>query len=169
VARVRLSFAGDAVRRKEYLQERKLLIGFELEAAKSFDQTMITLSAGALGFSIAFIQQIAPTPQYKIWLYAAWLGFAVTLIIVLVAFLVSQQATRRQRLYNDLSYQGLSESTTQFNWWIELTKGLNWLSVICFIFGVIFLVVFSIANLNETKTTTSDKMQRLLLPIPWLK
>lgn len=53
-------------------EERKLLIDAKREAARSFDQTMIMLSAGTLGLSLTFIQQLPTKPaQWRAVLSAA--------------------------------------------------------------------------------------------------
>jgi len=88
---------------KFYLEERKLLIAAEQEAAKSYDQFMITLSSGALGLTILYLEKVAPHPRPATypWLVAAWVCFALTLCVMLGSFLMSQSSFRRQRKLND--------------------------------------------------------------------
>ena len=49
----------ECILQEDYHKERKVLIDGEWEAARSFDKAMLTLSAGALGLSITFIDKIA--------------------------------------------------------------------------------------------------------------
>jgi len=134
--------------RKTYLEERKLSIEAEREAAHSFDQAMLTLSAGALGLSITFVRQVAPaTPQHKEWLVVAWSGFILALLATLASFLFSQSALRRQRDILDLDYEGKLSAQQQKNIPATITDLLNWASIVCFIAGVISFVTFAIKNL----------------------
>lgn len=134
--------------RKEYLEERKLSIELEREAAHSFDQAMLTLSAGALGLSITFIRQVAPTTtHYKEWLFRAWGGFILALLAILVSFLVSQFALRRQRDILDLEYESKLDARQQKNLPASITNLLNLVSIVFFIAGVISFTVFAAENL----------------------
>ena len=54
--------------------KRVLLIDAKRDAARSFDQTVITLSAGALGISLTFAQQRATKPvKWRTFLSVAWI------------------------------------------------------------------------------------------------
>ena len=94
--------------RKGYLEERTLLIDAEREASRNFDRYILTLSAGALALSLAFVRELAPTPHSgsTILLAGVWLAFGLALIITLLSFLVSQTALRRQRDLLDRNYKG---------------------------------------------------------------
>ena len=61
-----------------YLEERKDLVKAEQSMYERFDKAILTLSAGALGISITFINQIAPTPKPNTrgWILSAWLLFS---------------------------------------------------------------------------------------------
>ncbi len=84
--------------RKEYLNERELLIKTENEMSKSFDRAMITLSAGALASSITFIDKlVASIIAGRVYLILSWIGFVVALLSILISFLLSQSAFRKQR------------------------------------------------------------------------
>lgn len=135
--------------REEYLEERNLLIDAERESARSFDKSMITLSAGALGLSITIIRHVAPTPQVVMLLYFAWGGFIFALLCTLTSFLLSQSALRRQREILDLDYEGGKPARDQKNCQAAITNCLNWLSIISFIVGVICFVLFGIKNLSQ--------------------
>jgi hypothetical protein len=133
--------------RETYLEERKLLIDAEREAARSFDKAMITLCAAALGLSISFVRYVAPVPKATTLLYVAWVCFVLALIVTLFSFLTAQSAMRKQRAILD-RYCGkeLSEGEKR-NRWATCTKWLNVSSIILFISGVVFLVCFSVQNL----------------------
>lgn len=126
--------------RQEYLEERKFLIELENQQAKSFDKAMITLSASALAFSIAFVRDFTLKPKVECLLFVAWTGFIVALLTILLSFLFSQSALRKERNIRDIEYE--EDPCKQCNFWAKATNVLNWLSIISFIVGIIFLALF---------------------------
>lgn len=138
----------DDPQREAYLEERKMLIEAEGEAAQSFDKALTTLSAGAFGLSLAFIRFIAPAPQAVGWLYVAWSGLVLSLLSVLLSFLMSQYAFRRQRDILDADYIAEEQADEQeSNGWAIATGRLNLLSIVSFVVGVVALAYFAIRNL----------------------
>jgi hypothetical protein len=90
-----------------YLNERTRLTSSKQEASKSYDQTILTFSAGAVALSITFLEKLAPTPTAKPFLYTSWIFFALAIFSTLYSLLASQRAieeaigdleTRYQRL-----------------------------------------------------------------------
>jgi hypothetical protein len=79
-----------------YLQERTRLTTAKQEAAKSYDQTILTFSAGAIGLSITFLKEIAPKAHAPGLLYASWIFFAVAMLSTLYSLLASQRASEDQ-------------------------------------------------------------------------
>lgn len=132
-----------------YLEERKQSIAAEQDTAKQFDKSILTLSAGALALSLTFINQVAPHPKaYSIcFLVSAWSLFCVSVCLTLISFLTSQGACRRYREILDADMLGEdSNNNNSPGWW---TNWLNYLSIGFFIFGIIFLIIFSYINLSE--------------------
>ncbi|MBI4823181.1 MAG: hypothetical protein HY805_02990 [Nitrospirae bacterium] len=134
---------------KVYL--RKLLIEAERETAQQFDKAILTLAAGALALSITFIKQIAPDPKpvSKYFLLGAWIFFCLSMLSTLISFLTSQKACRNARdiLDEEISHNDKQHNTTKENKATSWTNRLNYFSIGFFIFGVIFLIVFSAINL----------------------
>ena len=123
--------------REEYLRERELLIKIESEMSKSFDKAMITLSAGALALSITFIDKlIASIVVGKVYLVLSWIGFVVALMSILISFLLSQSAFRKQREILDHVYSGAGNQKS--NCFSIITNWLNIISISFFII-VIFM------------------------------
>jgi hypothetical protein len=120
---------------------RQWLIQADHTASRDFDRTVVALSAGALGLSIVFVQNIAPQPVHKEWLAIAWGLFAASLIANLASFLTSQHALRWEMRHFD------EEVETAGGWLGKTTIGLNWCSAVAFILGVIALVTFAYLNL----------------------
>ena len=131
-----------------YITERKSLVEAELEQSRLFDKAILTLAAGALGLSITFIRQIAPTPDPNtIWmLIVAWVAFSSSVLVTLTSFLTSQFACRRQR--DILDAQQSDRTAGSCNGFGIATVILNVLSAILFVIGVGFMVVFSISNFS---------------------
>lgn len=118
--------------------ERKLLIDAKRDAARSFDQTMITLSSGALGLSLTFVQQLATKPaQWRAFLSAAWLCFDFALVAILISFILFQYAIDARI---DLREQIARR-------WDKGARRANWTSLFSFTLGVVALLIFSIKNL----------------------
>lgn len=116
--------------------ERKLLIDVKRDAARSFDQTMITLSGGALALSLTFVQQLAEKPaQWRAVLIAAWLAFGTALVSILISFLLFQYAI-------DARIGGEDQPA-----WDRWTRRANWISLLSFGTGVVTLLIFCLKNL----------------------
>ena len=135
--------SSDGLEREAYLEERKMLIEGEGEASQSFDKTLVTLSAGAFGLSLAFIVQVAPRPVTMWALYLAWGGLVLSLLSVLLSFLMSQYGFRRAQEILDSRYKGGIEES---NVWNTATGILNVFSIVSFIVGVVSLAYFAVRN-----------------------
>lgn len=69
----------------------------------SFDKSMLTLSSGALGVSLAFIKDIVPLGQAA-WIFlllASWIAFALCIVTTVVSFQFSIAALKKQRDFLD--------------------------------------------------------------------
>src|SRR5438094_8679598 len=75
-----------------YLSERTRLSTGKREQAKSYDQTILTYSAGAIALSITFLEKVVRNPDVKSWLYTSWILFALAMMSTLYSFLASQKA-----------------------------------------------------------------------------
>lgn len=118
------------------------LIQADHTASRDFDRTVVTLSAGALGLSIAFIQNIAPQPIHKGWLAIGWGLFALSLIANLASFLTSRQALRWEMQHFD------EDVETPGGPFAKATVALNLGAAAAFVLGVLALVTFAYLNLR---------------------
>jgi hypothetical protein len=66
----------------DYARQRELATVQAHEAAKNFDQTLVTLSAGAVALSVSYLRPAAPSML----LVGAWSAFALALVAALVSF-----------------------------------------------------------------------------------
>jgi hypothetical protein len=134
-----------------YLKERSILIDAERESARSFDKFILTLSAGSFGLSLTFITKIVLYfNRWTIWLLAvAWISFVVSILSTLISFLTSQAGCRRQRDILDKIFKDKIATDQEINKPAQWTEWLNIVSIIFFVIGAIFLIIFSITNVCE--------------------
>jgi len=131
-----------------YIEERAKLIQSQAEETHKFDKAILTLAAGAFGFSLAFIKEIVPEVKVGtfVWLLAAWTNYGVSLLSTLISFLVSQSACRKQvEILEKVIFDGKKRESEK-NRTAKWTFGLNIVSIAAFILGVILLVVFVSMN-----------------------
>jgi len=136
-----------------YLEERKSLIEQKIEGATSFDKSILTLSSGALGLSLLFIEKIAPEikPGTTCLLVLAWVFFGLSILSTLISFLTSQSACDKQvEILEALFCEDAGDkSKCGQNKYAYVTQLLNYGSIAIFIIGVIFLIVFSSINVSK--------------------
>jgi hypothetical protein len=128
---------------KEY---RTFLISADQKAQEDFDKTVLTLSGGALGISIAFVKDIIGSNPIEVsWaLVWAWINWAASLTCTLASFYLSQQALRKsvQQVDSGQIYQ-----ETPGGRFSKVTSITNGLGIVFFILGVVFIVLFAYRNL----------------------
>jgi hypothetical protein len=125
--------------------ERQWLVHADHTASRDFDKAIMTLAAGALGVSIAFVRDFAPHPRHVAWLGAAWVCFALSLLLILISFLASQLALRDEVRWID---RGRKENGYPGGCAGKATVGLNWSSAAGLILGVVCLVAFALYNVK---------------------
>lgn len=124
------------------LEERNRLIASHQDASDSFDRALMTLSAGSLGLSIAFVKDIDPDPVAVAVLEASWILMGFALFFIVFSFAASVEVHKRliDGLDTDRSYEDEP-------WWVRRgVSFLNGLSAISFVGGAILLIVFAIKN-----------------------
>lgn len=136
----------EVLERDAYLDERKLLIDLTSKANQDLDKALITLSAGAIGFSIAFVKQFSQSPlQHRSLLFTTWALLSGSLTSVLLSFFFSQFSLKRMQKNLDAYYENQNDPGT--NPWSRVTNALNFASLLTFTVGVILLAVFVGKNL----------------------
>lgn len=157
-----------------YAGERTLLVEMEQKSADQHDKAILTVASGGLALSITFLKDIAPNPLPETWKYlgVSWACFVVGILAVLLSFLTSQSACRKQRDFLDELYQkGSVTVTAKKNWWSSWTNGLNWVSYALVFFAVVFFTLFSWLNLGKggheamTDTPQNQQVQSSMKPI----
>jgi len=137
--------------REVYLQERRELNEAEAEQIRSFDKSILTLSAGALGLSLTFIKDVVPkvAPCTSLFLYVGWACFVVSLLLTLSSFQISALAIRRQRAILDANEAGTDVGQQFGNLPARWTNNLNWASLYIFVFGAAMLTLFVALNVYQ--------------------
>lgn len=141
-----------------YFRERTSLVEMEQKSADQHDKAILTLTAGALGLSLTFIDRIAPNPAANtLWVVGtAWLLFILSIFAILASFLTSQSACRRQRELLDGEYS-TGEPPEEINKFADATRYLNVAAYSCFLIGVVFLASFSWVNLGKAKNMSNEQ------------
>lgn len=145
-----------------FVAERRALNSTLLELTARHDKAILILSGGALGFSVTFLDKIAPHPlPGSKWLLAvSWLCLLASIATQLLALSSSQKAMHRQieildREYTPLLYQQLGESTEvdRKNKYRKDTAYWNCIAMWTLIIGIGLLYVFAGWNALERSTT----------------
>jgi len=134
-----------------YFKERSELTRAKIDQARQFDRYILTLASGTFGFSVVFMRYIAPNPNISTipLITAALVSFGASIFSTLLSFLMSQKAIVKQLEIMDLWYKKeaeLSELESK-NKFADWTTRLNWISIVLFVIGGIFLIVFVALNL----------------------
>jgi len=136
-----------AVERKEYLDERNILLEGRSNAVRSLEKTLVTLAAGALALSITFLHDIAPHPVQKVWLYASWSLLFVSLAFMLTVFILSIHVF--EKVIDVLGAEYQKKEAKRPKRLICCLKWLEWISFASLILGSIFFAVFALVNLPK--------------------
>jgi hypothetical protein len=149
---------GYAMSEDTYFRERTSLVEMEQKSADQHDKAILTLTAGALGLSLTFIDRIAPNPAANtLWVVGtAWIAFILSIFAILASFLTSQSACRRQRELLDSEYS-TGEPPEETNNFADATRYLNVAAYSCFLLGVVFLASFSWVNLGKANHMSNEQ------------
>ena len=145
----------EALDKETYHSTRQAYNEAELEMSGRYDKWVLTLSGGALGLSITFIEKIAknPTADTLFWLKISWVCLVLSLLSALLSLVTSQSAIRENRQELDLAHSENRAPQFAFpRWFTWITNILNWGSLLLFIAGVAFLCIFSFKNIDKSIT-----------------
>lgn len=126
----------------ETASERDRLVTSHDQATDAFDRALMTLSAGSLGLSIAFVKDIAAYPT-EVWaLKTSWVAMAIALGLIMLSFSVSVHVHRRLIHCIDAEL----DFDDQPRWVQSGVMWLNWAAQAAFLVGAAFLVYFAFIN-----------------------
>jgi hypothetical protein len=140
-----------------YQDQRNRLLGAEQDLGKSFDQYLLTLSGGALGLSLTFLDDIVTPGNLQLgWLLAiAWILLVVTVFGVGAMMRFSQVGHEK---FRDILDEECAKGAEEF--WKRVRDGqakrreptyvgwLNWVCLTTFSIGVGSLLVFALWNVS---------------------
>lgn len=152
-----------------YLSFRQSLDAAELEVSGRYDKWILTLSGGALGLSITFLEKIATAPpKWSFWILGvAWVFYVISLMSALLSFLTSQSAIRdiRNQIDNNWDEQN-KRLVNQKQIFKTLTNVLNWGSMALFVFGTVLLCVFSLINIYSKEEIDVGENEQKSITVP---
>jgi hypothetical protein len=148
----------EQTRYEDHVKERGQLLQLLASLSDRYDKWAITLSGGAVGVSLAFIEKIAPNPlPWSVWLAGvSWLLLVLSLLAAFLSLLSAVYAAKRQVDLLDESYEQFCKAgrdpkfRREKNRCNDWTHRLNLVHSIAFPLGVLVLCVFAFVNLRAT-------------------
>lgn len=124
---------------------RNLLIQTWQKSQESYDKAMLTLSAGALGLSFAFIKDIIGPYGIvsKCLLLYAWVCWALSISFTLISFFTSIVTCKRAVTLYD---KGERDPKKLGGFSDKITYSLNALSGLLFLVGILLMITFVFKN-----------------------
>jgi len=101
--------------RETYLGHRQALFDGAGEAQQNLDKSLLTLSAGAFGLSIAFVSQVEPAAAVVL-MYKALIAFGFSILCELASFVTAKWAHQRDVVILDEDYENLTNSERRSKW-----------------------------------------------------
>lgn len=136
------------------------------KSTDSYDQSLLTLSSGGLGISIAFIKDLVPLHN-AIWLrllYVSWALFLLTILFTVASFLFSVRAQNQHLQFLWKFYvEGDDTYRDKQSWY---SKSLRWCTILAGIFflgAFVCTSVFAIKNIARySEMSEPTKSVRLM-------
>jgi len=135
----------EEITRKEYLEERKVLLEGRSNAFRSLEKTLVTLSAGALALSITFLHDIAPQPKQIGWMIASWSLLFISLLLMLIVFVLGVYAYDKDLEAWKAEYEKRDGKRPECL--ICALQILEWTSLVSFVSGSVLFAIFAVVNL----------------------
>jgi hypothetical protein len=148
---------------------------------QEFDRAILTLSAGLLALSLAFIKDVVPlTAAIDLFLlFWSWGLFGTSILLTLVSFIASQKAFQRSQesayaYYMEHNHEVLSKPHVSTRVTRYLTSGEGG----CFVAALGLTLAFAIINVNHASgkigaismnsggSKVSDKLEQKILNVP---
>lgn len=140
---------GIGIMEDHLLKYRQELIDAKNASQDQLDKALLTLSAGAFGITIAFLESITSTPPASPGLlYISWLCWGLTIGLSLIAFYLSVKShnddlallhSAPDKLYDE---NRKDPTNTAVKW-------LNKISLILFLIGLVTISFFAALNLSN--------------------
>ncbi|MDQ8037034.1 MAG: hypothetical protein REI12_06395 [Pedobacter sp.] len=133
---------------------RNTLIAAEQKSQDDYDKTIVSLSGGALGITLLFIENVIgdSAPQETWALISAWSFWAASLAAVVISYFFSRLALRKA--IDQCDSNNYSEGVG--GWATKTTNALNAVSGLFFVTGIIFVIIFCSHNLGGESMSKSN-------------
>jgi hypothetical protein len=139
--------------RWELFNQQKLRIWEDMQSGSdSYDQSLLTLSSGALGLSIAFIKDIVKLQDamYLPLLYFSWVAFGCCILITVVSFQISKLAQMEQLENSRLYYlERKDENLNKRGKWAVALDGCTIGAGVLFVVALACTITFAIVNVKR--------------------
>ncbi|MBW2187406.1 MAG: hypothetical protein JRG71_13725 [Deltaproteobacteria bacterium] len=132
----------------------------QLSNTENYDKSILTLSSAGLAISLTFLRSVVPLESAEyLWLAkASWICFLVSIILSLIAYLISNAAISKQlSIAEDYYVNKIQSAFNQKNILSELNNMLNYAVGLLFGLAIIAIVIFVTLNLKQGDTKMSDK------------
>ena len=162
---VQAAQADDALRWQLYNDHKKQSWEDIQSSTDSYDQSLLTLSSGALGLSIAFIKDILPLhlATWLVLLYISWIAFGLCILTTVISFQVAIVAQREHLGYCWNFYVGRDDSYQNMRG--PYSKWLTRCTIIAgslFVLALACTITFAIANVERYAAMSDDAVIRRL-------
>jgi hypothetical protein len=133
---------------------RNVLIAAEQKSQDDYDKTIVSLSGGALGITLLFIENVIgdSAPQETWALILAWTFWAASLASVVVSYFLSRLALRRAIDQCDTN----DYSSKIGGWATTATNIANAVSGLFFVIGIVFVIIFCSHNIQGAKMSNKE-------------
>ena len=124
--------------------DRERLVNTDFKVSQDYDKAILTIGAGALGVSVAFLKDIANDPPIALSvLKVSWGCLAASILLVMVSNYSSHWALL-EAIFDLDKGKGGNVQGGCFTW---ITEFLNILALLTLVAGVIGVLVFAYSNL----------------------
>ena len=142
--------ADEEAKGSDLSEYRQHLVLAGQKSQEDYDKTLIALSGGALAISFAFLKDyIGSGPIENICLLLlSWSSWGLSLIVVLASFYFSNLSIREAMKQVD---ERKIEHEKPGGAYSTVTTSLNLIGGLLFFLGVVFMICFASANLNNRR------------------
>jgi hypothetical protein len=158
---------GDQGRLDLYKQYRSELQSARQSNVDQLDGTILTLSGGGLGLSLAFMKDVVPLAQIALLgvLYCSWVLFVTAILLVLLSFATNRMAIDAQLVIADEYFlERKSDAYNKPNPWATVTEYLSIGSIAAFVLAIILTVCFVSINISSAARSPHNHGGKNVIP-----
>ncbi len=138
----------------------------QLSNTENYDKAILTLSSAGLAISLTFLKTIIPisSAQYLVLMKISWWSFLASIILSLIAYMVSNTAITKEMERAEKYYLGQDNSVfSKANPFSVINNWINKIIGLLFSLAVIMLVIFFTLNVqNKDSKTMTDKKSNII-------